>query len=79
MMVYFVIDLLAVCHSIVRHFKHSTIAYHKLDQTRKRLGTKKGFSMLIPVVKILEKALAFNKNEDDSGIQTMKGEMIKSL
>ena len=37
--------------------------------------------MLIPgpMVKIFEKAFAFNKHEDDSGIQTMKGEMIKPL
>ena len=34
-------------------------------------------SMLIPMVKIFEKA--FNKHEDDSGIQAMKGEMLKSL
>ena len=34
-------------------------------------------SMLIPLVKILEKA--FNKHDDDSGIQTMKGEMLKYL
>jgi len=30
--------------------------------------------MLIPMVKILEKA--FNKHEDDPGIQIMKGEML---
>ena len=35
-----VIDTLAVCHSIVDHFKHSTIAYHKLDQIRERLDIK---------------------------------------
>ncbi|XP_065891626.1 zinc finger BED domain-containing protein 4-like [Dysidea avara] len=143
-----VIDTLAVCRSIVGHFKHSTIAYHKLDQIRERLDIKKhkfqqdkptrwnstlymlqtvyeqkmalaayatehggitmltpnqidltkkiiavlepveeitkmiskdsaSISMLIPSVKILEKA--FNKHDDDSGIQTMKGEMLKSL
>ena len=140
-----VIDLLAVCHSIVEHFRHSTIAYHKLDQIRERLDIKKhkdeptqwnstlymlqtfyeqkmalaayatehsgitmltpnqtdltrkiiaalepieeitkmiskdsaSISMLIPMVKTLEKT--FNKHEDDSGIQTMKGEMLKSL
>ena len=27
-------NTLSVCHSIVGHFKHSTIAYHKLDQIR---------------------------------------------
>ena len=36
-----VIDTLAVCRSIVEHFKHSTIAYHKLDQIRERLDIKK--------------------------------------
>ena len=36
-----VIDTLAVCRSIVGHFKHSTIAYHKLDQIRERLDIKK--------------------------------------
>ena len=37
-----VIDTLAVCCSIVGHFKHrSTIAYHKLDQIRERLDIKK--------------------------------------
>ena len=36
-----VIDTLAVCCSIVDHFKHSTIAYHKLDQIRERLDIKK--------------------------------------
>ena len=139
---------MAVCRSIVGHFKHSTIAYHKLDQIRERLDIKKhklqqdeptrwnstlymlqtvyeqkmalaaygtehggitmltpnqidlnrkiiaalepveeitkmiskdsaSISMLIPLVKILENA--FNKYDDDSGIQTMKGEMLKSL
>ena len=36
-----VIDILAVCRSIVGHFKHSTIAYHKLDQIRERLDITK--------------------------------------
>ena len=38
-----VIDTLAVCRSIyiVGHFKHSTIAYHKLDQIRERLDINK--------------------------------------
>jgi len=35
-----VIDLLAVCRSTVGHFKHSTIAYHKLNQKQERLGIK---------------------------------------
>ena len=34
-------------------------------------------SMLIPLVKILEKVL--NKHDDDSGIQTMKTVMLTSL
>ena len=34
-------------------------------------------SVLIPLVKILQKAL--NKHDDDSGIQTMKTEMLTSL
>ena len=36
-----VIDTVAVCCSIVDHFKHSTLTYHKLDQVRERLNTKK--------------------------------------
>ena len=36
-----VIDTLAVCCSIVGHFKHSTIAYCKLDQIRERLDITK--------------------------------------
>ena len=39
-----VIDTLAVCRSIVGHFKHSTIAYHKLDQIRERLDIKKHYN-----------------------------------
>ena len=35
-----VIDTLAVCRSIVSHFKHSIIAYHKIDQTRESLDIK---------------------------------------
>ena len=143
-----VIDTLAVCHSVVGHFKHSTIAYHKIDQIRERLDIKKhklqqdeptrwnstlymlqtifeqktalaayatehggitmltpnqieltrklivafepveeitkmistdtaSISVLIPLVKILQKAL--NIHDDDSGIQTMKTEMLTSL
>ena len=143
-----VIDTLAVCRSVVGHFKHSTIAYHKLDQIRERLDIKKhklqqdeptrwnstlymlqtifeqktalaayatehggitmltpnqieltrklivalepveeitkmistdtaSISVLIPLVKILQKAL--NKHDDDPGIQTMKTEMLTSL
>ena len=34
-------------------------------------------SVLIPLVKILQKTL--NKHDDDSGIQTMKTEMLTSL
>ena len=130
------------------HFKHSTIAYHKLDQIRDRLDINKhklqqdeptrwnstlymlqtiyeqktalaayatehgsitmlspnqieltrkliaalepveeitkmvstdtaSISVLIPLVKILKKALS--KHDDDSGIQTMKLEMLTSL
>ena len=137
-----------MCHSIVGHFKHSTIAYHKLDQIRERLDIKKhrlqqdkptrwnstlymlqtiyeqkmalaayatehggitmlspnqieltrkliaalepveeitkmistdaaSISVLIPLVKILQKSLG--KHDDDSGIQTMKIEMLTSL
>ena len=143
-----VIDTLAVCCSIVGHFKHSTIAYHKLDQIRERLDIKKhrlqqdeptrwnstlymlqtiyeqkmalaayatehggitmltpdqieltrkliaalepveeitkmistdaaSISVLIPLAKILQKSLG--KHDDDSGIQTMKTEMLTSL
>ena len=36
-----VIDALAIRRSIVGHFKHSTIAYHKLDEIRERLGIEK--------------------------------------
>ena len=36
-----VIDTRSVCQSIVGHFKHSTIAYHKLDQIRERLDITK--------------------------------------
>ena len=36
-----VIDTLAVCRNIVGYFKHSTIAYHKLDQIKERLDIKK--------------------------------------
>ena len=36
-----VIDTLAVRHSIVDRFKHSTIAYHKLEQIRERLDINK--------------------------------------
>ena len=143
-----VIDTLSVCRSIVGHFKHSTIAYHKLDQIRDRLDINKhklqqdeptrwnstlymlqtiyeqktalaayatehgsitmlspnqieltrkliaalepveeitkmvstdtaSISVLIPLVKILKKALS--KHDDDSGIQTMKLEMLTSL
>ena len=142
------IDTLSVCRSIVGHFKHSTIAYHKLDQIRDRLDINKhklqqdeptrwnstlymlqtiyeqktalaayatehgsitmlspnqieltrkliaalepveeitkmvstdtaSISVLIPLVKILKKALS--KHDDDSGIQTMKLEMLTSL
>ena len=142
-----VIDTLSVCRSIVGHFKHSTIAYHKLDQIRDRLDINKhklqqdeptrwnstlymlqtiyeqktalaayatehgsitmlspnqieltrkliaalepveeitkmvstdtaSISVLIPLVKILKKALS---KHDDSGIQTMKLEMLTSL
>ena len=140
-----VIDALAVCCSIVGHFKHSTIAYHKLDQIRERLDINKrklqqdeptrwnstlymlqtiykqkmvlaayatehggitmitpnqielirklvavlerslkmistdaaSISVLIPLVNILQKTL--NKHDNDSGIQTMKTEMLTSL
>ena len=137
-----------MCHSIVGHFKHSTLAYHKLDQIRERLDIKKhrlqqdeptrwnstlymlqtiyeqkmalaayatehggitmltpnqieltrkliaalepveeitkmistdaaSISVLIPLVKILQKTLG--KHDDDSGIQTMKAEMLIPL
>ena len=143
-----VIETLAVCHSIVGHFKHSTIAYYKLDQIRERLDITKrklqqdkptrwnstlymlqtiyeqkmalaayatehggitmltlnqikltrkliaalepveeiskmistdaaSISVLIPFVKILQKALG--TLDDDSGIQTMKRETLTSL
>jgi len=59
---------------------------NKIDLTRKIIEeiTKMiskdsaSISMLIPMVNILERAFN-NKHEDDSGIQTMKGEMLKSL
>ena len=143
-----VIDTLAVSRKIVGHFKHSTLAYHLLDEIKERLGIPKhklqqdeptrwnsilfmlesiyeqkmalaayatehgGITMLnhnqldiarkiisalkpveeitkiistssacisavIPLIKILEKAL--NKHEDDAGILTMKAEMLSSL
>ena len=34
-----VIDTLSVCRIIVGHFKHSTIAYHKLDQIWTSINT----------------------------------------
>jgi len=34
-------NILSVCRSIVGHFKHSTIAYHKLDQIKERIDIKK--------------------------------------
>ena len=36
-----VIDLLAVCRSIVGHFKHSSIAYHKLATIQENLRLPK--------------------------------------
>ena len=143
-----VVDTLAVSRRIVGHFKHSTLAYHLLDNIRERLdiakhklqqdeptrwnstlfmlesiyeqkmalatyATEHGgiimlssnqldiarkvisalkpieeitkiistnsacISVVIPLVKILEKAL--NKHDDDAGILTMKTEMLKSL
>ena len=36
-----VFNTLLVCRSIVGNFKHSTIAYHKLDQIIERLDIKK--------------------------------------
>ena len=36
-----VIDTLAVSRKIVGHFKHSTLAYYKLDEIRVRLNIKK--------------------------------------
>ena len=63
----------------------------QLDMTRKIISTLKPFeeiakiistnfaciSAVIPLVKILEKAL--NKHENDAGIFIMKAEMLKSL
>ena len=143
-----VIDTLAVSRKIVGHFKHSTLAYHLLDEIKERLDIPKhklqqdeptrwnstlfmlesiyeqkmalaayatehrGITMLndnqldiarkiisalkpveeitkiistssacisaiIPLIKILEKAL--NKHEDDAGILTVKAEMLSSL
>ena len=36
-----VIDLLAVCRSIVGHFKHSPVAYHKLTTIQENLQLSK--------------------------------------
>ena len=36
-----VIDALTVSHKIVGHFKHSTLAYHLLDEIKERLGMVK--------------------------------------
>jgi len=33
-----VIDILAICRSIVGHFKHSTLAYSKLCEIQQNLG-----------------------------------------
>ena len=36
-----VINTLAVSHKVVGHFKHSTLAYHLLDEIRERLDIAK--------------------------------------
>ena len=49
-----------------------------LEEITKMLSTDAAsISVLIPLVKILQKAL--NKHHDDSGIRTMKTEMLTSL
>ena len=140
-------DLLAVCRSIVGHFKHSSVAYHKLAQIQENLDLPKHkliqdvstrwnstlymmesileqkmalaayaaenniaqltpmqleiarrmvfvlspveeitqsisketatLSVVIPNIRVLLRS--WEKQDDDQGIRTMKGEMIKSL
>ena len=140
-------DLLAVCRSIVGHFKHSSVAYHKLVQIQENLDLSKHkliqdvstrwnstlymvesileqkmalaayaaenniaqltpmqleiarrmvlvlspveeitqsisketatLSVVIPNIRVLLRS--WEKQDDDQGIRTMKGEMIKSL
>lgn len=140
-------DLLAVCRSIVGHFKHSSVAYHKLAQIQENLDLPKHkliqdvstrwnstlymvesileqkmalaayaaenniaqltpmqleiarrmvlvlspveevtqsisketatLSVVIPNIRVLQRS--WEKQDDDQGIRTMKGEMIKSL
>ena len=36
-----VIDVLAICRGIVGHFKHSTLAYHQLDEIQDKLSIDK--------------------------------------
>ena len=143
-----VIDILAISRKIVGHFKHSTLAYHRLNEIQDKLSMDKhrlvqdeptrwnsslymlqsiytqkmalaayateydsinmltthqlelvrkiiavlepveeitklistdaaSASVLIPLLRALEKSLS--KHHDDSGIQTMKSEMLSSL
>ena len=54
------------------------LALKPIEEITKIISTNSAcISSVIPVVKILEKAL--NKHEDDAGILTMKAEMLKSL
>ena len=82
-----VIDLLAVCRSIVGHFKHSSVAYHKLATIQENLQLPKHTlkqdvstrwnSSLYMIQSILEQKMALAAYAADNDIQQLTASQLE--
>ena len=71
-------DIIMVTPNQIELIRKLVAVLEPVEEITKMISTDAAsISVLIPLVKILQKTL--NKHDDDSGIQTMKTEMLTSL
>ena len=82
-----IVDLLAVCRSIVGHFKHSSVAYHKLAAIQEKLRLPKHTlkqdvstrwnSSLYMIKSILEQKMALAAYAAENDVQQLTGNQLE--